>query len=302
MEFLNSSLTTFLCLLPKGVVRPFAMRYVAGESEEDALGVVHELNQLGFTTTLDILGEHSESDEAAREITNNYVRLYEIIADSSLDCNISIKLTHLGLGHDDTLAEKNLFRLLDITERRENFLRIDMENSPYTDATLNLYEKCTAKYQSVGPVLQAYLKRSGDDLKRILSGNPLELNVRICKGIYREPDSIALQGRQEIRNSFIDLVQTGLSNGAYIAIATHDIYLIDTLKKWIENQSIPKERYEFQVLYGVPMRNKLEELLDGGHKVRIYIPFGDEWYAYAMRRFKENPKIISYIMGNWFKT
>ena len=278
------------------------MRYVAGESEEDALGVVHELNQLGFTTTLDILGEHSESDEAAREITNNYVRLYEIIADSSLDCNISIKLTHLGLGHDDTLAEKNLFRLLDITERRENFLRIDMENSPYTDATLNLYEKCTAKYQSVGPVLQAYLKRSGDDLKRILSGNPLELNVRICKGIYREPDSIALQDRQEIRNSFIDLVQTGLSNGAYIAIATHDIYLIDTLKTWIDNQSIPKEGYEFQVLYGVPMGNKLEELLDGGHKVRIYIPFGDEWYAYAMRRFKENPKIISYIMGNWFKT
>ena len=114
--------------------------------------------------------------------------------------------------------------------------------------------------------------------------------------------SRALQDRQEIRNSFIDLVQTGLSNGAYIAIATHDIYLIDTLKTWIDNQSIPKEGYEFQVLYGVPMGNKLEELLDGGHKVRIYIPFGDEWYAYAMRRFKENPKIISYIMGNWFKT
>ncbi|MBH30809.1 MAG: proline dehydrogenase [Candidatus Marinimicrobia bacterium] len=299
MGFLKSSLITLLSLLPKRAVKPFAMRYVAGESEDDALGVVHELNQLGFTATLDILGEHSESEEAAMEITESYMRLYEIIADSSLDCNISTKLTHLGLGFNDTLAEKNLFRLLDTAEIRENFLRIDMENSPYTDATLDLYEKCKAQYPSVGPVLQAYLKRSGEDLKRILSGTP---NVRICKGIYREPDSIALQDRQEIRNSFIDLVQTGLSNGAYIGIATHDTYLIDTLETWIDNQSISKDCYEFQVLYGVPIGNRLEYLLDRGHKVRIYIPFGDEWYAYAMRRFKENPKIISYIMGNWFKS
>ncbi len=299
MGILNSSLTTLLPLLPRRTVRHFAMRYVAGESEDDALSIVYKLNQLGFATTLDILGEHSESVEAAKVITETYVQLYDIIADSSLDCNISVKLTHLGLGLDNTMAEKNLFWLLETAERRENFLRIDMENSPYTDATLDLYKKCKVKYPSVGPVLQAYLKRSGDDLNRILSETP---NVRICKGIYREPNSIALQDRQKIRNSFIDLVQTGLSKGAYIGIATHDTYLIDTLETWIDNKSIPKDQYEFQVLYGVPMRNRLEDLLDRGHKVRIYIPFGNEWYAYAMRRFKENPKIISYIIGNWFKS
>ena len=298
MGLLNSSLTTLLPLFPERAVRPFAMRYVAGETEGDAFGIVHELNQSGFSATVDILGEHSESAEEAGEITDSYIRLYEIIEDSSLDCNISVKLTHLGLGHDDALAEENLFRLLEMAGRKDNFLRIDMENSPYTDATLDLYEQCKMKYSSVGPVLQAYLKRSGDDLQRVLPGSP---NVRICKGIYRESESIALQGRKEIRDSFINLVQTGLSGGAYIGIAPHDTYLIDTLETWISNRQIERTRYEFQVLYGVPMGDRLERLLDGGHKVRIYIPFGAEWYAYAMRRFKENPKIISYIMGNWFK-
>ncbi len=298
MGLLNSSLTALLPLFPERAVRPFAMRYVAGETEGDAFGIVHELNQSGFSATVDILGEHSESAEEAGEITDSFIRLYEIIEDSSLDCNISVKLTHLGLGHDDALAKENLFRLLEMAERRQNFLRIDMENSPYTDTTLDLYEQCKMKYSSVGPVLQAYLKRSGDDLQRVLPGSP---NVRICKGIYRESESIALQGRKEIRDSFINLVQTGLSGGAYIGIATHDTYLIDTLETWISNRQIERTRYEFQVLYGVPMGDRLERLLDGGHKVRIYIPFGAEWYAYAMRRFKENPKIISYIMGNWFK-
>ncbi len=298
MGLLNSSLTALLPLFPERAVRPFAMRYVAGETEGDAFGIVHELNQSGFSATVDILGEHSESAEEAGEITDSYIRLYEIIEDSSLDCNISVKLTHLGLGHDDALAKENLFRLLEMAERRQNFLRIDMENSPYTDATLDLYEQCKMKYSSVGPVLQAYLKRSGDDLQRVLPGSP---NVRICKGIYREPESIALQDLGEIRDSFINLVQSGLSGGAYIGIATHDTYLIDTLETWISNQQIDRTRYEFQVLYGVPMGDRLERLQDAGHKVRIYIPFGAEWYAYAMRRLKENPNIASYIVKNLFK-
>lgn len=298
MGLLNSSLTTLLPLLPKRAVRPFAMRYVAGETEGDALGVVHELNQLGFPATLDILGEHTESTEEATEITERYLHLYDVIADSSLDCNISVKLTHLGLGYDDAQAEENLFRLLEMAEKRENFLRIDMENTPYTDVTLGLYELCRSKYAGVGPVLQAYLRRSRTDLERLALST---LNLRICKGIYREPEEMAFQGREEIRDSFIQLVQHGLSNGATIAIATHDTYLIDTIETWLGNRSIPTDRYEFQVLYGVPMGNRLERLLEAGHRVRIYLPFGDEWYAYAMRRFKENPNIASYILKNLFK-
>ncbi|MEE2877273.1 MAG: proline dehydrogenase family protein [Candidatus Neomarinimicrobiota bacterium] len=298
MGFLNSSLTTLLPFLPRQAVRPFAMRYVAGETESDALGVVHELNQLGFSATLDILGEHVESAEESRKITEKYLHLYDVIADSSLNCNISVKLTHLGLGFDDELSEENLFRLLEMAKKRENFLRIDMENTPYTDTTLALYENCKSNYTGVGPVLQAYLRRSEGDLQRI---NRESLNVRICKGIYREPEEMAFQGRKEIRDSFIQLVQYGLTNGATIAIATHDIYLIDTIETWLENRSLSNDRYEFQVLYGVPMGNRLEQLLEAGHRVRIYIPFGDEWYDYAMRRLKENPKILSYVIGNWFR-
>ena len=298
MGLVNSSLNFFLPMLPKKIIRPFAMRYVAGDNEGDALGLVHELNQLGFSATLDILGEHSKSVEEAKVITESYIRLLEVIADSSLDCNISIKLTHLGLGYNDKLAEDNLFALMETAEKTGNFLRIDMENTPFTDTTLSLYEKCKSKYAGVGPVLQAYLRRSETDLKRLIFHN---LNVRICKGIYLEHEELAFHDREEIRKSYIKLVQTGLSQGAYIGIATHDIYLIDTLETWIENQSIPKERYEFQVLYGVPMGNRVEQLLEDGHKVRYYIPFGDQWYAYAIRRFKENPNIASYIVRNFFR-
>lgn len=298
MGFLNSSLNLLLPLLPRNVLRPFAMRYVAGDTEGDALGVVYELNQLGFSATLDILGEHSKSVEEAKVITESYIRLFEVIADSSLDCNISIKLTHLGLGYDDKLAEDNLFALLETAKRIDNFLRIDMENSPYTDITLSLYEKCKSRYAGVGPVLQAYLHRSETDLKRLNGDN---FNVRICKGIYREPEESAFHNREEIRENYIKLVQAGLLDEAFIGIATHDIYLIDTLETWIENQAISKDSYEFQVLYGVPMGNRLEQLLEDGHKVRYYIPFGDQWHSYAIRRFKENPKIASYIVRNFFR-
>jgi proline dehydrogenase len=212
------------------------MRYVAGDNEGDALGLVHELNQLDFSAALDILGEHSKSVEKAKVITESYIRLFEVIADSSLDCNISIKLTHLGLGYDDKLAEDNLFALLETAEEIGNFLRIDMENTPFTDTTLSLYEKCKSKYAGVGPVLQAYLRRSETDLKRLICNN---LNVRICKGIYLEPEELAFHDREEIRESYIKLVQTGLSEGAYIGIATHDIYLIDT---WRHGSKIKPSR------------------------------------------------------------
>lgn len=295
MALLNTTLTTLLPLLPRPLTRIFAMRYVAGESEDEALEVIRNLNSSGFSATLDILGEHTSSPEEIESVTTTYMELYQRIAAESLDCNISLKLTHLGLGFNDTIAAENLLRIVSIAQQYKNFLRIDMENSPFTDRTLELYSHCREQYDQVGFVLQSYLFRSIHDLEKFHHRSP---NIRICKGIYHEPESIAYQDKEQIRENFINLVKIILEGQGYAAIATHDIYLLDTLETWILNRNIPRDRYEFQALFGVPMKGRLEELQAAGHKVRIYVPFGKEWYAYAIRRLKENPSIAGYIMKN----
>ena len=177
-------------------------------------------------------------------------------------------------------------------------ITIDMENSELTDITLNIYKKTVTEFNQTGTVLQAYLFRSLDDLKNIDSP---QLKLRICKGIYREPPEIAFQTKEEIRNNFITLVQTLLNGRGTAQIATHDPIIIDSLENWIEENKIPPNRFEFQVLYGVPMERKLEQLRDKGWTVRIYVPFGNQWFDYSVRRLKENPKIIGYVLGNLFK-
>ncbi|MFQ6674461.1 MAG: proline dehydrogenase family protein, partial [Fidelibacterota bacterium] len=224
--------------------------------------------------------------------------LYDIIHGEGLDSTISLKLTHLGLGSDDALARRSLLDLLGKAKEKDNFLRIDMENSPYTDATISLYRQCALRYEGVGLVLQAYLKRTASDMASLLNDR---LNVRICKGIYKETPDLAFQDPEEIRLNFIQLVQTALDGGAYVGIATHDRYLIDSLETWIMNKNIPEDRYEFQVLYGVPMKDRLEALLSKGNKVRVYVPYGEEWYQYATRRLQESPKIAGYILKNLFR-
>ena len=297
MKLFNKTISLILPILPRSIAKPFASRYVAGETVNEALKVIRKLNDSGFAVTLDILGEHTTSRDKTEEVTLAYKELYIRIADAELDCNISLKPTHLGLGFDDKLAENNLLRVLDSSHRLNNFLRIDMENSPYTDRTLKLYRHCLEKYKRVGFVLQSYLFRSAKDLEMNLDD---KLNVRICKGIYLEPVEIAFQDREKIRENFISLVKMVLEGKGYAAIATHDLYLIDTLETWIRNRKIPRERYEFQVLFGVPMKGRLEQLRDAGHKVRVYVPFGEEWYAYAVRRLKENPNLAGYIIKNLF--
>jgi len=297
MALFNRTISAILPILPRSFARPFAIRYVAGETVEEALEVIRKLNDNGFTATLDILGEHTTSKEKIENVTLTYKELYNQISERDLDCNISLKLTHLGLGFDDQLTEENLLRVLDSARQYNNFLRIDMENSPFTDRTLDLYRRCLKQYDHVGFVLQSYLFRSARDLEEHQNG---KMNVRICKGIYQEQAEIAFHDRDEIRENFIRLVKMILEGEGYAAIATHDLYLIDTLETWILNKEIPKERYEFQVLYGVPMKGRLEELRDAGHKVRVYVPFGEEWYDYAVRRLKENPNLGGYIIKNLF--
>ena len=298
MSWINKSILTLISILPKWMIHPFAKTYVAGETIEKTVQVVNKMNELGYACTLDILGEHIQSPSKAEKITKDYCNLYEVINKETLNCNISIKLTHIGLELDQKLVENNLQQILRHAESHKNFLRIDMENSPYTQRTIDLYQKNIHNYDKMGIVLQAYLKRSLEDAQTLSTPG---FNTRICKGIYNEPSNIAFKERTEIQDNFFLITKEILSGKGFAAIATHDIPLIDRIESWIEQNNISNDRFEFQVLYGVPMGNRLKRLLSKGYTVRQYIPFGPDWFDYSLRRLKENPKIISYVLANLFK-
>ena len=294
----NNLIAAALPYLPKALVGLVARRYVAGETAETALVLAQRLNEQGFEATLDILGEHVSSNEAAAAVAAAYTELYHDIARMGLSANISLKPTHLGLDIDLKTCERNLFKVLDAVTTAGNFLRIDMENSPHTDDTLALYRTCLEQHPRVGPVLQAYLYRSRNDLAALMSS---PLNFRLCKGIYREPPEIAIQDRAAINDNFLALLRQAFEGGAYVAIATHDRPLITRAEELIRQLNIPPARFEFQALYGVPMKGKLEALLAAGYKVRIYVPFGEAWYDYSLRRLKENPSLAGYVLKNMFQ-
>ena len=298
MSLFNSIITLTLPILPKWFAKPFARPYVAGKTEDDAVSHIRALNVKGFSATVDILGEHVLTKEEARNITAQYCHLYDRIAGESLDCNISVKPTHVGL--DISLAEAmgNFTTLTKKAQEHENFLRIDMENSPFTDQTFEIYQHCKTIYNNVGVVIQSYLHRSLDDIHHLANG---KFNSRICKGIYRESESIAYQSREEIQDNFLSLAKTMVAQKAYSGYATHDQDLIDRLLDWIEIEKISKDLFEFQVLYGVPMEGRLQALLEAGYKIRVYVPYGPDWFDYSVRRLKENPKIVSYVMRNFFR-
>ncbi len=298
MSWINIGILYLIGILPRWMVHPFAKTYVAGETIEKTVQVVNKMNELGYACTLDILGEHIQSPSKAEKITKDYCNLYEVINKETLNCNISIKLTHIGLELDQKLVENNLQKILRHAKSHNNFLRIDMENSPYTQRTIDLYQKNIHNYDKMGIVLQAYLKRSLEDAQALSAPG---FNTRICKGIYNEPSNIAFKESTEIQDNFFLITKEILSGKGFAAIATHDIPLIDRIESWIEQNNISNDRFEFQVLYGVPMGNRLKRLLSKGYTVRQYIPFGPDWFDYSLRRLKENPKIISYVLANLFK-
>lgn len=298
MNLINSALSAILPLFPRWMSKPFAKPYVAGETIDEAIQRIKILNEKGFAVTTDILGEHVKTHEEAENVTHSYIDLLQAIKEENLDCHISIKPTHLGLDVGYSVVRDNLFRLLETAKTTGSFVRIDMEDSPYTDASIKLYLEAKLRFENVGQVIQAYLRRSQDDISRLTNEN---LNVRICKGIYREPETIAYQDSQSIQKQFVELVAQVVDGGGYPAIATHDISIIDAIETWLVENNISPDRFEFQVLYGVPMDGKLEALLEKGYTVRKYVPFGKNWYDYSIRRLKENPKIITYVMKNIFK-
>ncbi len=294
----NSLIAGLMPYFPRWFVRPFAKPYVAGESLNEAIDIVRDLNKKGYAATMDILGEFVESTDEANQIKDDYAQVIQRIAEYGLDSTISVKPTHLGLGLDDALGEANIMALAQSGKDYGVGVTIDMENSPYTYQTFDIYKRALSIHDNMGTVIQAYLYRSLDDIKSLDSPR---LNLRICKGIYKESPEIAIQNRTAINNNYVEMAKTLLNGDGYACLATHDLSLIDRLEALIESENIPSDRFEFQVLYGVPMRNRLEALKAKGYKVRVYVPFGEAWFEYSVRRLKENPKIISYVMGNWFK-
>ena len=288
MALLDRAIARVLPAVPKPVVRRLAAPYIAGPSLEDAVTVVRRLNGEDKLATIDVLGEEITSADAAREIAQAYHRVLARIEGEKLDSNISVKLTGLGLELDYALCRDNLEALVEDARIRGNFVRIDMEDASTTDATLRLYRELRAAgRENLGVVLQAYLRRTLDDAAGLG-------NVRLCKGIYAEPASIAFHDPDEIRENFRATLRVLLDQGSYVGIATHDEELIVDALAQVRERELSTDRYEFQMLLGVrPARG--DELVREGHRLRVYVPFGTHWYEYSMRRLQENPTIAGYV-------
>ena len=299
MRIFDSIFISSIKYLPKWFARPFAAPYVAGEIENDVVKHIKQINNKGMSATADILGEHTQSINEAKIITKEYCELYKRIHQESLDCNISIKPTHIGLDISIEEAKKNFIKIVETAKLYSNFLRIDMESSDVTDKTFEIFKSCKENYSQIGVVLQAYLHRTLKDVSNLSSIDGF--NSRICKGIYKESPSIAIHDYNLINENYLNIAKKMHQMGAYSGFATHNQSLIDDLLSWISEEKIPKNNFEFQVLYGVPMDGRLENLVDNGFKVRVYVPYGKDWFDYSIRRLKENPDIAGYVLKNLFK-
>ena len=273
-------------------MRRLSDRYIAGPELADAVAVVRELNAAGKKATLDVLGEEVVSAEEAVAIRDEYELAMTTIEAEGLDANVSVKPTGLGLAVDPELCAESVRALARIAAGHGRFVRMDMEDSSTTTATLDLYRRLRADgHDNVGIVLQAMLRRTLDDVAELAGLDP---NVRVCKGIYVEPAEIAYQGDDAIRFNFVQTISALWASGAKVAVATHDDALVAKALELIREGGLGFERYEFQLLLGV--RGELaDELVAGGHTVRIYVPYGQKWYEYSLRRLQENPKIAGYV-------
>jgi proline dehydrogenase len=278
--------------VPRGIVRRVASRYVAGETLAQAVATVRTLNAEGCMATLDVLGEDIVDVSETGATVEEYRRALEAIAAQGLDSNISVKLTALGLKLDAAHCRAELARILEAAKRHGNFVRIDMEDSSVTEATIGIWRELFLAGEPAGLVLQAYLHRSLADAREVARQKG---NVRVCKGIYVEPPQIAFQAAEEIRHSYATMVDELLSQGAYVGIATHDPVLVERALATIRRLNLPRERYEFQMLLGVAGTLR-RRLVAQGHRLRVYVPYGDSWYAYSVRRLKENPSIAGHVI------
>jgi len=287
----NRALVKVLPAVPRGVVRRVASQYIAGDSLGDAVRVVRALNTAGKLATVDVLGEEVGTAAEASAFAAEYRAVLERIGAERLDANVSVKLTALGLelGHD--LCRENLESVVRAAAERGSFVRIDMEDSTTTDATLALHRELRgAGYENVGVVLQSRLRRS-------LADTPGLDNVRLCKGIYLEPAEIAHQRDEDVRAGFLACLDALLAQGSYVAVATHDEHLIGESLWRIRARGLSRDEYELQMLLGV-RAERGDELVREGHRLRVYVPYGTHWYEYSLRRLQENPRIAGYVAAD----
>jgi proline dehydrogenase len=296
MSLFDRMVVASIPMIPKFVVGKVAAPYVAGETLEDGLRAVRDLNRIGVKATMDVLGEFVEEKEKAEESVKGYLDLIAGIKRDKLDANMSVKLTALGLDIDLQYVRQNLRRLMAAATQEGMFVRIDMEDSPRTDETISIYRELRREF-NCGLVVQAYLRRTSDDVRKLMAEGPS--NFRLCKGIYVEPEALAFKGKQEIRDNFMLLLEQMLTGGAYVGIATHDDYLTDAAEKLIKKLKLTTDKYEFQMLLGVKPDLR-KALVSRGHRLRVYVPFGDAWYGYCTRRLKENPAIAGYVAKAMF--
>jgi len=292
----NRTIAAAMPFVPRPLVWRFSRRYIAGVDLEDAYSTVGELNASDCSATIDVLGEDSTNPDEVKSAVALYLKAIRDIHAKSLRCGISVKLSELGLRFDVEGCRQAIRTLIASAADHDRFVRIDMEDSSVTSVTLDIYREMRREFENVGIVIQSCLRRSEQDIADLLEEAPTD--VRLCKGIYIEPKAIAFVDPDEIRNSFNELLEQLFEGGARrVAIATHDPLLVEHAEAVIEKLDVDEDRYEFQMLLGVAGTLR-RELVARGHPLRVYVPFGDRWYAYSMRRLRENPNIAGHVVSN----
>jgi proline dehydrogenase len=300
---LNKLIATLLPHMPKKIVWQFSKEYIAGETINDAVEAALELNRQGCLTTIDVLGEFITNLDEAEANKNEYLQVIESTEKAKVNGNYSLKPTFFGLLIDKEVAYKLIREIVKKAASYNNFVRIDMEDSPCTDLSIEIFKRLREEFpKNVGLVLQAYLRRTYHDIEGLkkVNGNGNPLNFRLCKGIYVEPKSIAYKEYEEINEHFLRDIDLMLKENMYPAIATHDKRVVDGVYELLEKYKISKDSYEFQMLYGVTPGLR-KSLLEADHKVRVYVPFGKQWFGYCTRRVKENPAMAGVILKALFR-
>ncbi|HBY51078.1 MAG TPA: proline dehydrogenase [Marinilabiliales bacterium] len=299
---LNRIMANALPYMPKKLIWIFSKRYIAGESIEDGLKACRELNKQGIEVTVDLLGEFISTIEQAEENKIKYLEIIDRFTSEGIIGNFSLKPTMFGLLIDKDLCYANIEAVIKKATEKKTFVRIDMEDSQCVDYELDMYRKLQQKYPAhVGLVVQAYLRRTKNDLINLNSihSNGTPLNFRLCKGIYIEPRHIAFKAYDEVREHYLDDLKYMFDHNMYVGIATHDKYLVDRANELIKERNVDKTKYEYQMLYGVTPELR-SSIVKQGHKMRVYVPFGKDWFGYSTRRLKENPKMASHIVKALF--
>jgi proline dehydrogenase len=295
---INQAIARILPLMPKQLVWIFSKKYISGETLSDALRESRKFNAEGCTVTVDVLGEFVSKIEEADQYKREYIEVVEKFSAAGIKGNVSVKPTMFGLLLDKEACYNNIREIVRTAAENDSFIRIDMEDSTCTDDEIDIFLRLKKEFPNrVGLVLQAYMRRTHDDIKNLMKAHSPDspLNFRLCKGIYVEDESIAYKGYQEIRDHYLEDLEFMLKEGIFVGIATHDTYLVDNAIKMLESLGIPKDRYEFQMLYGVSS-NLRRSIVAKGHPLKVYVPFGKQWFRYSTRRLKENPHMVWHIV------